>query len=108
MAEVRLDPVGIVLGIEMSQLARSSREGYPLLEVCALFSTLIGDVDGSYDPDEQAQAVIALIVEVFVRRGTINAVLPHRVEHELQRPHRVSRGPRKGVALVPSQPGDVE
>ena len=50
VAEVSLDHVGIVLGIEMSRLARSSRDWYQLLEVCALFSTLIGDLDGIYDP----------------------------------------------------------
>jgi DNA invertase Pin-like site-specific DNA recombinase len=50
MAEVGLDHIGIVLGIEISRLARSSRDWYQLLEVCALFSTLIGDADGLYDP----------------------------------------------------------
>jgi DNA invertase Pin-like site-specific DNA recombinase len=50
MAEVGLDHIGIVLGIEISRLARSSRDWYQLLEVCALFSALIGDADGLYDP----------------------------------------------------------
>jgi DNA invertase Pin-like site-specific DNA recombinase len=50
VAEVGLDRVGLVLGIEMSRLARSCRDWYQLLEVCALFRTLIGDVDGIYDP----------------------------------------------------------
>ena len=50
MAEVGLDHIGIVLGIEISRLARSSRDWYQLLEICALFSTLIGDADGLYDP----------------------------------------------------------
>jgi len=50
VAEVGLDRVGIVLGIEMSRLARSCRDWYQLLEVCALFRTLIGDTDGIYDP----------------------------------------------------------
>jgi DNA invertase Pin-like site-specific DNA recombinase len=50
VAEVGLDHVGIVLGIEMSRLARSSRDWYQLLEVCAVFATLIGDTDGIYDP----------------------------------------------------------
>ena len=50
VAEVGLDHVGLVLGIETSRLARSSRDWYQLLEVCALFSTLIGDADGLYDP----------------------------------------------------------
>jgi DNA invertase Pin-like site-specific DNA recombinase len=156
VAEVSLDHVGIVLGIEMSRLARSSRDWYQLLEVCALFSTLIGDVDGIYDPgsyndrlllglkgtmseaelhilkqrmlegkkakarrgelvlllpmgyirrpsgevikdpDEQAQAVIELVFEVFARRGTIHAVLRHLVEHAIELPHRLSSGPRNG------------
>lgn len=50
VAEVGLDHVGIVLGVEMSRLARCCRDWYQLLEICALFGTLIGDVDGIYDP----------------------------------------------------------
>jgi len=50
VAEVGLDHVGIVLGLEMSRLSRSSRDWYQLLEVCAIFGTLIGDLDGIYDP----------------------------------------------------------
>jgi DNA invertase Pin-like site-specific DNA recombinase len=50
VAEVGLDRVGMVLGIEMSRLARSCKDWYQLLEVCALFRTLIGDADGIYDP----------------------------------------------------------
>jgi DNA invertase Pin-like site-specific DNA recombinase len=50
VAEVGLDRVGMVLGIEMSRLARSCRDWYQLLEVCALFRTLIADADGIYDP----------------------------------------------------------
>jgi DNA invertase Pin-like site-specific DNA recombinase len=50
VAEVGLDHVGLVLGIEMSRLARSCRDWHQLLEICALFDTLIADVDGVYDP----------------------------------------------------------
>ena len=50
VAEVGLDHVGIILGIEMSRLARSCRDWHQLLEVCAIFGTLIGDLDGLYDP----------------------------------------------------------
>jgi DNA invertase Pin-like site-specific DNA recombinase len=50
VSEVGLDHVGIVLGLEISRLARSSRDWYQLLEVCGLFGTLIGDADGIYDP----------------------------------------------------------
>jgi DNA invertase Pin-like site-specific DNA recombinase len=52
LSEVALDHVGIVLGIEMSRLARSCRDWYQLLEVCGLFGTLIGDLDGVYDPTD--------------------------------------------------------
>ncbi len=50
VAEVSLDHVGIIFGIEMSRLARSCRDWHQLLEVCSLFRTLIADTDGVYDP----------------------------------------------------------
>lgn len=50
VADVGLDRVGIVLGIDMSRLARSCMDWYHLLEVCSLFGTLIADLDGLYDP----------------------------------------------------------
>ena len=50
MAEVALGHVGIVLGREVSRLARSSLDWQRLLETCAIFATLIGDQDGLYDP----------------------------------------------------------
>jgi DNA invertase Pin-like site-specific DNA recombinase len=50
IAEVSLGHVGLVLGIETSRLARSCRDWHQLLELCALFDTLIADTDGVYDP----------------------------------------------------------
>lgn len=50
VAEVGLGHVGLVLGIEVSRLARSCRDWHQLLEMCALFDTLIADADGVYDP----------------------------------------------------------
>ena len=50
VTEVSLDHVGIIFGIEMSRLARSCRDWYQLLDVCAVFGTLIADLDGVYDP----------------------------------------------------------
>jgi len=50
VAEVGLDRVGIIFGIDISRLARSCKDWYQLLEVCALFRTLIADSDGVYDP----------------------------------------------------------
>jgi len=49
MTEVGLGHVGLVLGVEMSRLARSCRDWHQSLEICALFDTLIADTDGVYD-----------------------------------------------------------
>jgi DNA invertase Pin-like site-specific DNA recombinase len=50
VSEVSLDHVGIIFGVEMSRLARSNKDWHQLLELCALFRTLIADLDGIYDP----------------------------------------------------------
>src|SRR5260221_2964540 len=48
--EVALGHVGIVLGLEVSRLARNNAEWYRLLYLCRLTDTLIGDADGIYRP----------------------------------------------------------
>ena len=50
VTEVSLAHVGIVLGLEVSRLARNSTDWHRLLEICALTDTLILDEDGIYDP----------------------------------------------------------
>ena len=50
VTEVSLGRVGIVLGLEVSRLARNSTDWHRLLELCALGDTLILDEDGLYDP----------------------------------------------------------
>lgn len=50
VAEVGMGRAGIVLGLEVSRLARSSTQWHRLLEICALTDTLILDEDGLYDP----------------------------------------------------------
>jgi len=155
-SEVGLDHVGIVLGIEMSRLARSGREWHQLLELCALSGTLLGDLDGVYDPadhndrlllglkgtiseaelhlikqrmwtgrlakarrgelavplpsgfvrrpsgevaldpDEQVQAVVRLVFELFDRLGTVNGVLCFLADNRIQVGVRVREGPGRG------------
>ena len=41
---------GLVMGLEVSRLARNSSDWHRLLEICALSETLILDEDGLYDP----------------------------------------------------------
>jgi DNA invertase Pin-like site-specific DNA recombinase len=50
VAEVGLGRAGIVMGLEVSRLARNSADWHRLLEMCALTETLILDEDGLYDP----------------------------------------------------------
>ncbi len=52
VAEVGMGRAGIVLGLEVSRLARNSTDWHRLLEICALSETLICDEDGVYDPCE--------------------------------------------------------
>ena len=49
-AEVALGHVGIVLGLEVSRLARNNADWYRLLDLCSMTDTLIGDSDGIYHP----------------------------------------------------------
>lgn len=50
VAEVGMGRAGIVMGLEVSRLARNSSDWHRLLEICALSDTLILDEDGIYDP----------------------------------------------------------
>jgi DNA invertase Pin-like site-specific DNA recombinase len=50
VSEVGLGHAGIVLGLEVSRLARNSSDWHRLLEICALTGTLILDEDGLYNP----------------------------------------------------------
>jgi DNA invertase Pin-like site-specific DNA recombinase len=50
VAEVSLGHVGIVFGYEVSRLARNNYDWYHLLDLAAMFGTLIADCDGIYDP----------------------------------------------------------
>jgi DNA invertase Pin-like site-specific DNA recombinase len=52
LAEVTMEHVGLILGIEMSRIARNNRDWHNLLEMCALFGTVLADEDGVYDPQD--------------------------------------------------------
>jgi DNA invertase Pin-like site-specific DNA recombinase len=52
VAEVGMGRAGIVLGLEVSRLARNNADWHRLLELCAMSHTLICDEDGLYDPAE--------------------------------------------------------
>ncbi len=52
VAEVGIGKAGIVLGLEVSRLARNNADWHRLLEICGLAGTLILDEDGLYDPTD--------------------------------------------------------
>ncbi len=49
-AEVALGHAGLVLGLEVSRLARNNADWYRLLDLCGVTDTVIGDADGIYHP----------------------------------------------------------
>ncbi len=79
LAEVSLGHVGIVMGIEMSRLARNCRDWHQLLELCAVFGSLLGDADGIYNPREHNDRLLLGLkgtmseAELHILRGRLDA-----------------------------------
>ena len=73
VAEVGLDHVGLILGVEMSRLARSSKDWHQLLEICALFGTLIADLDGIYDPSQYNDRLLLGLKGTMRRQSSISS-----------------------------------
>ena len=77
VSEVALSHAGLVLGLEVSRLARNNADWQRLLELCALSGSLIGDEDGLYDP---AQFNDRLLLGL---KGTISAAELHVIRARL-------------------------
>jgi DNA invertase Pin-like site-specific DNA recombinase len=58
MAEVTMDHVGLILGIEMSRVARNNKDWHHLMEMCAMFGTMLADEDRFYDPRDAEDRLI--------------------------------------------------
>jgi DNA invertase Pin-like site-specific DNA recombinase len=63
VADVGLGKIGIIIGYEVSRLARNNADWHRLLELCALFDTLIGDSDGIYHPRDFNDRLLASSAE---------------------------------------------
>ncbi len=112
LAEVGLDHVGLILGLEMSRLARSCKDWHQLLELCGLFRTLLADQDGLYDPtDHNDRLLLGLsgimseaelhILQGRMRQGLLNKV--RRGELFLDPPVGYVRSPTGGFDLDPDE-----
>src|SRR5512140_3559506 len=93
VAEVGLDHGGLVLGIEMSRLARSGREWHQLLELCALSGALLGDQDGVYDPAEHNDRLLLGL------KGTLSEAELHLIRQRMWS-GRIAKA-RRGELAVP-------
>lgn len=97
VSEVGLDHVGIVLGIEMSRLARSGREWHQLLELCALSGTLLGDMEAVYDPNAHNDRLLLGL------KGTISEAELHLIRQRMWS-GRIAKA-RRGELAVPLPAG---
>ncbi len=109
LAEISLSHVGMVMGIEMSRLARNCRDWHQLLELCAVFGTLLGDADGVYNPrDHNDRLLLGLKgtmseAELHVLQSRLNAGKKNKArrgEHFTSAPIGYVRT-RDGVAIEP-------
>jgi len=71
LAEISNDVVGLVLGLEMSRLSRSGKDWHALLELCAIYETLLADTDGIYDPSDHNDRLLLGV------KGTISEAELH-------------------------------
>src|SRR5207302_9352316 len=78
VAEVGMGHAGLVIGLEVSRLARNSSDWHRLLEICAFTDTLILDEDGLYDP---AQFNDLLLLGL---KGTMSEAELHVLKARLQ------------------------
>jgi DNA invertase Pin-like site-specific DNA recombinase len=78
LATVSSDRVGLILGLEMSRLARSCKDWHALLELCAIYRTLLGDADGLYDPSQYNDRLLLGL------KGTMSEAELHILKSRLQ------------------------
>jgi DNA invertase Pin-like site-specific DNA recombinase len=88
VTEVTLNHVGLVLGLEMSRLARSSKDWHAFFEMCAIFGTLIADEDGVYDGNDANDRLLLGL------KGIMSEMELHIMRNRLERgrDHKASRG----------------
>ena len=88
LAEVTMEHAGLVLGIEMSRIARNNKDWHSLLEMCAIIGTILADEDGVYDPQDTNDRLLLGL------KGTISEfeLVTMRNRLERGRLHKAQRG----------------
>jgi DNA invertase Pin-like site-specific DNA recombinase len=112
VTEVSLGRAGIVLGLEVSRLARNCSDWHRLLEICALTDTLILDEDGLYDPSHFNDRLLLGLkgtfseAELHVLRARLRGGILNKARRgELKNPLPVGLvyDPQGGVVLDPDR-----
>ena len=93
VTEISLGHVGLVLGTEMSRLARSGKDWYQLIELCALAGALLADLDGVYDPVQYNDRLLLGL------KGTMSAAELHLIKQRMQA-GRVNKARRGEMAIA--------
>jgi DNA invertase Pin-like site-specific DNA recombinase len=106
LAEVALDHVGIILGVEMSRLARSNRDWHQLLELCARFGTLIADLDGLYDPSRYNDRLL-LGLKGTMSEAELHILRQRLLQGKLQKARRGELAMSVPTGYLRSPSGDV-
>lgn len=78
LTEVSSDRIGLILGLEMSRLARSCKDWHALLELCGIYRTLLADADGLYDPSQYNDRLLLGL------KGTMSEAELHILKSRLQ------------------------
>jgi DNA invertase Pin-like site-specific DNA recombinase len=107
VTEVSMNRAGIVMGLEVSRLARNSSDWHRLLEICALTQTLLLDEDGLYDPSHFNDRLLLGL------KGTMSEVELHLIRSRLrggllQKARRGELGGRLPTGLAYGPQGQVE
>jgi len=107
VAEVSLNKVGIVLGLEVSRFARNNRDWYHLIDLCALFDTLIADQDGVYHPGHPNDRMV-LGLKGTMSEVEINLLKNRMLEGAKNKAKRGELIYRLPVGLVKSDDNKIE
>ena len=106
VTEVGLNHVGLILGIEMSRLARSSKDWHQLLEICALFHTLIADLDGIYDPSQYNDRLL-LGLKGTMSEAELHILKQRMVQGKLNKAKRGELGFHLPIGYVRRPSGEI-
>ena len=106
VSEVSLNHVGLILGVEMSRLARSSKDWHQLLEICALFNTLIADLDGIYDPSQYNDRLL-LGLKGTMSEAELHIIKQRMVQGKRQKAERGELGFSVPIGYVRRPSGEI-